>query len=101
ASPAPAVGALFGESAELEVKFSGFRSGGFIQFDVDRADPTVGYLDDDADRLGGAAYTAVLVDGSGKKTMVTGTIANDSGHQWTRFDGFGLIDAQDAVAAVQ
>jgi len=100
ASPAPAGGGFFGQSPDLEVKFSGFHSGGFIQFDVDRLDPNVGYLDDDADRLGNASYTATLVDGGGRRTTVTGSIVNELNHEWTPFDGFGLIDAQDAVGAV-
>lgn len=93
--PAPSI------SATLNLSFGGFGSGGVAEFDVDRADPINGYLDDDSDRLNNTGFQASLTDAKGQKVTVSGVLNNWYGPQWNTFDGRGLLNADLAVAQVR
>ena len=90
-----------GPSRTVTLNFSGFTSGNKVRFGVDR-DYTNAAFDNlgggnDADPLGGAKFKAVLSD----STVVTGTFVNDLQTGWRLYDGFGLIDAVNAVNQVR
>jgi hypothetical protein len=90
-----------GPSRTVTLNFNGFTSGNKVRFGVDR-DYTNAAFDNlgggnDADPLGGAKFKAVLSD----STVVTGTFVNDLETGWRLYDGFGLIDAVNAVNQVR
>lgn len=83
-------------SSSFQLNFSGFKSGDYYSFGLDRIDNGPGYFDDTADRMNGTAYTATFSDGS----TASGTIAGDSKRGYSIYDGHGLIDALKAVNLV-
>ncbi|MDX2150352.1 MAG: DVUA0089 family protein [Bryobacteraceae bacterium] len=79
-------------SNSVTLTFSGLSSGKFVRFGIDR-DPSNG-----ADAIAGATFTATL-SGPGPATL-SGTLANGSITGWRVYDGFGFIDAVNALALV-
>jgi hypothetical protein len=76
--------------------FSGFASGDFFSFGLDRIDDVLGYFDDTADRMNGTTYTATFSDGS----TTSGIIAVEPEYGYSVYDGYGLINAFEAVELV-
>lgn len=89
-----------GPSRTVNLTFSGFTSGNKVRFGVDRDYTNAAFQNlgggNDGDVMGGAKFKAVLSDG----TVVRGTFANDLQTGWRLYEGFGLIDAVNAVAQV-
>jgi hypothetical protein len=89
-----------GPSRTVHLTFSGFTTGNKVRFGVDRdvTNPSFQNLGggNDGDVMGNAKFKAVLSDG----TVVRGTFVNDKETGWHLYDGFGLIDAVNAVAQV-
>ena len=83
-------------SNTFQLNFSGFKSGDYYSFGLDRIDNTVGYFDDTADRLNGTTYTATFSDGS----TASGTLTAPSENGYSIYDGHGLINAVKAVSLV-
>ncbi|HBY59805.1 MAG TPA: hypothetical protein DEH78_08265, partial [Solibacterales bacterium] len=79
-------------SGTLTITFSGLTSGRFVRFGVDR-DPL-----NDADAIAGATFTATL-SGPGP-TTVSGALGNGTITGWRVYDGFGFIDAVNALAMI-
>ena len=71
-----------------------------MRFGVDRDYTNAAFVNlgggNDGDPVGGAKFKAVLSDSS----VVRGTFVNDLKTGWRLYDGFGLIDAVNAVAQV-
>ncbi len=94
----PPAGQSYAESFDLQLGFKGFNSGDYVDFNDDRGDTAFGYIDDDADRVGGTTFTAELTKGKSTQ-IVSGVVSNRQGSDWwTPFDGYGLINADLAVA---
>lgn len=89
-----------GPSRTVQLTFSGFTAGNTVRFGVDRDVTNTSFQNlgggNDGDVIGGAKFKAVLSDG----TVVRGTFVNDKETGWRLYDGFGLIDAVNAVAQV-
>ena len=89
-----------GPSRTVNLMFSGFTSGNTVRFGVDRDYTNAAFVNlgggNDGDPVGGAKFKAVLSDSS----VVRGTFVNDLKTGWRLYDGFGLIDAVNAVAQV-
>jgi hypothetical protein len=92
-------------SSTLTLQFSGFTPGNSLDFGLGRGFtdaartfivPIGGVSGDD---LAGTVFTAVIID-SGKPVIVTGVLGNKVGNGYRVFDGFGLIDAKNALAAI-
>ncbi|MFC5864670.1 S8 family serine peptidase [Acidicapsa dinghuensis] len=84
-------------SNSFQLNFSGFKSGDYFSFGLDRIDNVVGYFDDTADRLNGTTYTATFSDGS----TASGTMTVRSEDGYSIYDGHGLINAVKAVSLVR
>lgn len=96
----PPSGTTLATDVTLRLGFKAFKSGDYAEFDVDRADTVNGYIDDDADRLGNTAYHATLMDAHNHTFVIDGLLNNYFGAKWTVFDGYGLINAENAVANI-
>jgi len=89
-----------GPSRTVNLMFSGFTSGNTVKFGVDRDYTNAAFVNlgggNDGDPVGGAKFIAVLSD----STVVRGTFVNNLKTGWRLYDGFGLIDAVNAVTQV-
>jgi subtilase family serine protease len=87
-------------SQTLTVNFSGFNSGKVLRFGVYRVffkgGAAVGTGGKAGDIMGGDTFTATLSNG---KTL-TGVFRNDIDNGYRVYDGFGLIDAVNALRGV-
>jgi hypothetical protein len=92
-------------SSTLTLQFKGFAPGNSLDFGLGRGFtdlnrtfivPIGGVSGDD---LAGTAFAAVILD-NGKPIVVTGVLVNKFGNGYRIFDGFGLIDSQNALAAL-
>jgi hypothetical protein len=92
-------------SSTLTLQFSGFAPGNSLNFGLGR-----GFLDAtgtfivpiggvSGDDLAGATFTAVVLD-NGTPHTVTGVLVDKTGSGYRIFDGYGLIDAQNALATI-
>lgn len=92
-------------STVLTLEFSDFVPGNRLNFGLGRGfvDATHTYIVPiggvSGDDLAGTKFTAVVID-NGTSRTVTGILVNKTGIGYRVFDGFGLIDAQNALAAV-
>lgn len=86
-------------SPTLSIGFApgAFRSGDGIRFGFRFNEASIGLLGRNVSLLAGTKFRAVFSDGS----IVTGTLSNALTHDWSVADGFGLIDAQAAAAALR
>ncbi len=82
-------------STVLNLQFSGFTSGLFLNFGIDRDLATINTGGNSADLLAGAKVTATFSSG----TPATGIFMNNIGKGYSPFDGFGLIDIPRAIKA--
>ncbi len=83
-------------SNTFQLNFSGFASGDFFEFALDRIDNGPGYFDDTAERLNGTTYTATFSDGS----KASGVLAVAPQYGYSVYDGHGAINAFEAVQLV-
>jgi hypothetical protein len=82
----------------LTINFAGFTSGKFLHFGIDRDLISTHAGGNSADVLAGARFTATL-SGLGPAT-ITGSFANRTSKAFSIYDGYGLIDAMNALNRV-
>jgi hypothetical protein len=87
-------------SQTLTVNFNGFKPGKVLRFGVYRvffkSGHAVGTGGKAGDIMGGDTFTATLSNGK----VISGTFRNDFDNGYRTYDGFGLIDAVDALKLV-
>jgi hypothetical protein len=96
-----------GISRKLTINFSGFTSGKSLTFGVglnftDAHGNPITFQSSTADEVAGASVTATLSHvGNNVPPKVTGTFTNELGKGYRIFDGFGLINAPNALNALR
>ena len=91
--------------ARLQLKFpeGNFPSGGILQFGIDRDDASLSPPSggNDADLLAGATVTAKFYLSDGTTDAARGTLVNKLGTGYSPDVGYGLINAQAALAKLK
>ena len=88
------------ENGELFIKLpvGSFLSGGTLAFGVDRDNAIAGNGGNDADILAGSKVTTKFTLADGTTDKAVGTLANKTGTGYSPDVGYGLINAQAALA---
>ena len=95
-----------GAAVALTINFSGFTSNNVISFGIDRDPiskqkiPVPDGAGKFADELAGAHFRAVVSSGQGGHKSISATFVTKVGLGYRVFDGFGLIDALNAIRLV-
>lgn len=99
---APVVnGVVLPGARKLKLTFANFPTGGRITFGIDRDLAALKSGGNSADQLvRGVVTSSILLDGVAKPVSQKASFKNHTGRGFTPQDGFGFIDAKEAVTAI-
>ena len=82
----------------IKLPADAFPSGGSLAFGIDRDNAAAGNGGNDADVLAGSTVTVKFILANGTTDKAVGTLANKTGAGYSQDVGYGLINAQAALA---
>ena len=85
----------------VKVPKDSFPSGGILAFGIDRDNAKAASGGNDADLLAGASVTIKFINADGTPDKAVGKLANKIGTGYSPDVGFGLINAEAALAKLQ